>query len=203
MEQRPQKYNGVGTSELMRDLALGNWDAGRELFDKHHHTKPDKPTTNRADNFFNRFSGNVVAVLQLEESVKNQARQQDPLRVQLARNELEPLTDYESAMDQKSVDVQASPDQLADVEIVAKQVDEMPEEPKSIYFEPSRVTDSRLQPFVIPPVLAGLNLDEPVPVSRFPSLEQLKDVSADSAFNDFAENQRQRTREKLTGVLRS
>ena len=286
MEQRPQKYNGVGTSELMRDLALGNWDAGRELFDKHHHTKPDKATTDRADNFFKRFEGNVVAVRQIREdmlrsdgsiksskgfigpienqagetmtefttdlgeeykgypansdiptlvptlnsveiallqkseggkpidmstplgrSIVNKARQHARERIDDGFSPLyqdfEEYSDFASVMDQKPVDVQASPDQLADVEVVAKQVDEVPEEPKSIYFEPSRVTDSRLQPFVIPPVLAGLNLDEPVPVSRFPSLEQLKDVSADSAFNDFAENQRERTREKLTGVLRS
>ena len=74
-------------------------------------------------------------------------------------------------------------------------------EDQSIFFE--KLTDSRLEPFVIPSVLQGLDLTAPRSASQFPSLEEVQQTTAESALNDFAEGQRERTREKLTGVLRS
>jgi len=71
MEQRPQKdENGVGTSVLMRNLAMGDWDAGRALFDDHHHTNPDEATIKRTDNYFDRFAGNVTQIIEQSAPVK-------------------------------------------------------------------------------------------------------------------------------------
>ena len=109
MEQRPQKYNGVGTSQLMKGLALGNWNAGREIFDKHHHTNPDSDTKTSADRFFGMFEQGVTEVAGFggTENIKP-----DPLRIQLAKNEMSQLTDYETAMGQK----------LAEASVDAKRV---------------------------------------------------------------------------------
>ena len=65
MEQRPQKNaEGVGSSQLMADLAVGNWDAGKQLYYEHHHTNPDEATAERAESFFERFSPAVTNVLE-------------------------------------------------------------------------------------------------------------------------------------------
>ena len=65
MEQRPQKNaEGVGSSKLMADLAVGNWDAGKQLFYEHHHTNPDEATVDRAEEFFGRFAPDVTNVVE-------------------------------------------------------------------------------------------------------------------------------------------
>lgn len=65
MEQRPQKgEDGVGSSALMAELAMGNWDAGKRLFYEHHHTDPDQDTIDRAEEYFGRFSPDVTTVLE-------------------------------------------------------------------------------------------------------------------------------------------
>jgi len=65
MEQRPQKAeDGVGSSALMADLAMGDWDAGKRLFYEHHHTNPDADTIDRAEEFFGMFAPEVTIVLE-------------------------------------------------------------------------------------------------------------------------------------------
>jgi hypothetical protein len=73
MEQRPQKNaEGVGSSQLMADLSVGNWDAGKQLYYEHHHTNPDEATAERAESFFDRFSPAVTNVI--EESGREPAK---------------------------------------------------------------------------------------------------------------------------------
>lgn len=65
MEQRPQKNaEGVGSSKLMAELAMGNWDAGKQLYYEHHHTNPDQATIDRAEEYFGRFAPAVTNVIE-------------------------------------------------------------------------------------------------------------------------------------------
>mgnify|MGYP001384306458 CR=1 FL=1 len=162
----------------------------------------------------------------LGRGIVNKARAHAKERIDQGLNPLyqdfEEYSDVDSFTDQRlaevTVDAQRVPEQLlAKVTVDAQRVPEklepkaMPEQlaatsvtsetPQTIFFKPT--INTRLNPFSVPPILENLNLDEPIPASKFPSLSELKDVTAESTLNDFSDNQRGRSKEKLVGVLRS
>jgi len=132
---------------------------------------------------------------------ERQGRKPDPLRIQLAQNELEPVLDYESAMDQR----------LAEVSVDAERVSEPSEtrertrvRPASEIYAGSAVTQGvqALQEMIQPVPDDGLRyVSAPARSLVDESYEPESDY--DKWLQQHYQNYKQRRTEELTGAVRS